>query len=258
MKLAKHRRRILFLDTETTGLIAGQDRIIELGILEALNGELTDNYLQIYFNPQVPVNPKALEVHGITSEFLSDKKTFSEHWSEIERFIQGSHEIVMHNANFDVNFLDYELHLMQKKPFCHYCRCIKDNLSFARSLHGRSKKNKLDDLCKEYDVDLTNRSVHGSIVDTNLLAQVYFKMLVKFKEHPLVEQYDRDTRYIKQHETDNLPLSYTRTFQADDFNQSLSRHIKKFTAYSLILDDLKNDFDDIPFFYRDRSKKEDI
>jgi DNA polymerase-3 subunit epsilon len=168
--------RQIVLDTETTGLETELGhRIIEIGALEIIDRELTDNKLHYYLNPEREIDAGALEVHGLTSEFLADKPLFPGIASEFLEFIDGA-ELVIHNAAFDLGFLDYELSLADPGLGRVKDRArILDTLELARELHP-GQRNNLDALCKRYAIDNSNRTVHGALLDAQLLAEVYLAM----------------------------------------------------------------------------------
>jgi DNA polymerase III subunit epsilon len=245
-------KRILFLDTETTGLEAGRDRIIELGIVETIGGEFTHHNLQIYFNPPATMNPQAQKVHGITPEFLKDKGQFGDHIDEILEYIKGAHEVIIHNALFDVGFLDYEMHLLNLPPTIYYFRSIRCSLSLARAIHTRG--NSLNLLAEKYGVDLSERTVHGSIIDAQILKIVFYKMIAANKTHPDVIDYLNSNLSIHNHEADSLSLRVPKQYFPSDYELQQDKHIRNFTSCISILDDLKKDFDENPYFYHDRSQ----
>lgn len=168
--------RQIILDTETTGLQTKEGhRIIEIGCIELINRKFTGNRYHQYINPERDIEEGALAVHGITQDFLQTKPVFTDIMNELMEFISGS-ELIIHNAPFDVGFIDYELSLSQKKwkPLTQYCRII-DTLVMARQLHV-GQRNSLDALCKRYNVDNSHRDLHGALMDAHLLAQVYLAM----------------------------------------------------------------------------------
>ncbi|EKD71945.1 MAG: DNA polymerase III, epsilon chain [uncultured bacterium] len=168
--------RQIILDTETTGLrVEDGHRIIEIGCLEMIDRKLTGNHFHYYLNPEREVEAGALAVHGITNEFLHNKPLFHDISEELMRFIKNA-EIIIHNAPFDLSFLNHELKLTgQGYPaISDYCHVI-DTLVIARQLHV-GQRNSLDALCKRYAVDNTKRDLHGALLDANLLAQVYLAM----------------------------------------------------------------------------------
>ena len=167
-------RRIV-LDTETTGLSAGLgDRIIELGCVEILNRSVTGNHFHRYVNPERRSEEGALKVHGITGEFLQDKPKFREIAGEFLDYIRGA-ELVIHNAAFDLEFLNMELARVAQPPVEEHCAAVVDSLALARELHP-GKKNSLDALCERYQVDNAHRTLHGALLDASLLAEIYLAM----------------------------------------------------------------------------------
>lgn len=168
--------RQIILDTETTGLrVEDGHRIIEVGCIEMVNRRLTGNHFHRYLNPGREVEAGAVAVHGITNEFLADKEKFSDIAKELVEFISGS-ELIIHNAPFDLSFLNYELSLAARgfKLVTEYCQVL-DTLPLARQLHV-GQRNSLDALCKRYGVDNTKREYHGALLDAHLLAEVYLAM----------------------------------------------------------------------------------
>ncbi|MGH1485946.1 MAG: DNA polymerase III subunit epsilon [Cellvibrionaceae bacterium] len=172
--------RQIVLDTETTGLEPSQGhRIIEIGCVELVNRKLTGRHYHQYIQPEREVEQQAIEVHGITNEFLTDKPVFSKIVDEFMAFVDGG-ELVIHNAPFDIGFIDHELRLFGKKhgnkyqAIQHYCSVI-DTLVMARQKHP-GQKNNLDALCKRYTVDNSQRDLHGALLDAEILADVYLMM----------------------------------------------------------------------------------
>lgn len=167
--------RQIILDTETTGI--GPElghRVIEIGCVELIDRKLTGNHYHVYLNPQREVDEGAFRVHGISTEFLKDKPLFSDVISEFLQFIGGA-ELIIHNAPFDVGFLNSELrHSKWKKKLEDYCD-ILDTLVLARNKHP-GQRNSLDALCKRYDIDNSNRQLHGALLDAEILAFVYLAM----------------------------------------------------------------------------------
>jgi DNA polymerase-3 subunit epsilon len=167
--------RTVVLDTETTGLNASLgDRIVELGCIEVANRRVTGNHFHHYINPERRSEDGALKVHGITQEFLEDKPKFREIAAEFLDYIRGA-ELVIHNAAFDVEFLNLELARMGQPPIEEHCAAVVDSLRLARELHP-GKKNSLDALCERYQVDNAHRTLHGALLDAALLAEVYLAM----------------------------------------------------------------------------------
>ena len=168
--------RQIVLDTETTGLAPEKGhRIIEIGALELVDRQLTGNNFHRYLNPEREIDDGALEVHGITLEFLQDKPRFADIADELIRFISDA-ELVIHNAPFDLGFLDYELSLAGHGPeYLSAQAQVLDTLELARDLHP-GQRNNLDALCKRYEVDNASRTLHGALLDAEILADVYLAM----------------------------------------------------------------------------------
>lgn len=167
--------RQIVLDTETTGLNARSgDRIIEIGCVEMVNRRLTGNNLHYYINPERDSEEGALAVHGLTTEFLSDKPKFAEVAQELVDYIKGA-EVIIHNAPFDIGFLDAELERLQLGPFHTHVSRVIDSLAEAKQLYP-GKRNSLDALCDRYGVSNAHRTLHGALLDAELLAEVFLAM----------------------------------------------------------------------------------
>ena len=167
--------RQIVLDTETTGLNPKTgDRIIEVGCIELMNRRPTGASYHQYVNPGRESEPGALAVHGLTTEFLADKPKFDAIVDALCDFVQGA-EILIHNAAFDVAFLDEELARIDRPVFAHHCASVTDTLMMARELHP-GKRNSLDSLCERYGVSNAHRTLHGALLDAELLAEVYLAM----------------------------------------------------------------------------------
>ena len=168
--------RQIVLDTETTGLEPSQGhRIIEIGCVELVDRKLTGKHYHQYIQPEREIDQGALEVHGISNEFLADKPVFSHIVDEFLAFVDGA-ELIIHNAPFDIGFLDHELTLAANKvkKISKICSVI-DSLVLARSKHP-GQKNNLDALCKRYAIDNAKRELHGALLDAEILADVYLMM----------------------------------------------------------------------------------
>ncbi len=167
--------RQIFLDTETTGLSAeAGDRIIEIGCVEMVNRRLSGRNLHFYLNPQRPSHADAIKIHGLTDEFLADKPLFESVVDELLAYVNGA-EIVIHNAAFDVGFLNEELRRHGRGPFGGFVARVTDSLTMARGMFP-GKANSLDALCRRLEVDNSNRALHGALLDAGLLAEVYIRM----------------------------------------------------------------------------------
>lgn len=167
--------RQIVLDTETTGLDPRQGhRIIEVACIEMVNRRLTGRHLHKYINPERDIDEGAAAVHGITLEFLADKPKFADITEELLDFIRGG-ELVIHNAPFDIGFLNAELNRLGLVPVDTVCAGVRDTLRMAKELHP-GKRNSLDALCERYQIDNSHRTLHGALLDTELLAEVYLSM----------------------------------------------------------------------------------
>lgn len=165
--------RQVVLDTETTGIGDGH-RIIEIGCVELVDRKLTGNHYHQYVNPERLVDPEAMEVHGITDEFLEDKPLFSQVAGEFIEFIKGA-QLVIHNAPFDVGFMDREFGSLTNCPKTTDICTVLDTLVLARSMHP-GQRNSLDALCRRYGIDNSHRELHGALLDSEILADVYLLM----------------------------------------------------------------------------------
>ena len=167
--------RQIFLDTETTGLDpAAGDRIVEIGCIEMVNRRLTGRTLHLYLNPQRKGNEEAIRIHGLTDEFLADKPRFAEVAAQLTEFLHGA-EIIIHNAAFDVGFLDAELARLGQGPLRTVVATVTDTLAMARETYP-GKANSLDALCRRLEVDNSHRDLHGALLDAGLLAEVYIRL----------------------------------------------------------------------------------
>ena len=167
--------RQIVLDTETTGLSADSgDRIIEIGCVELLNRQLTGNNLHLYINPERDSEEGALRVHGLTTEFLSDKPKFAQIVEDFLAYVQDA-EVIIHNAAFDTRFLDHELQLLGREPFRAHVTGVIDSLALANEQFP-GKRNSLDALCDRFGIDNSSRTLHGALLDAELLADVYINL----------------------------------------------------------------------------------
>ncbi len=167
--------RQVVLDTETTGLDPGQGhRVIEIGALEIVNRRMTGRTFHVYLNPDREIEAGAIAVHGLTNEFLADKPRFDDVAGELLAFVHEA-ELVIHNAPFDIGFLNAELGRLDRAPIERACAGVLDTLKFAKEMHP-GQKNNLDALCRRYEVDNSGRAYHGALLDSQLLAEVYLAM----------------------------------------------------------------------------------
>lgn len=168
--------RQIVLDTETTGLSPEEGhRIIEIGCVELIDRRLTDHRFHVYINPEREIDEGALEVHGISNEFLASKPSFTEVVDDLIAFIKDA-ELIIHNAPFDIGFINYELTLLERDYgyLDQYCTVL-DTLALARKRHP-GQRNGLDALCKRYGIDNSHRELHGALLDAEILADVYLAM----------------------------------------------------------------------------------
>jgi DNA polymerase-3 subunit epsilon len=167
--------RQIFLDTETTGLYPDQGhRIIEIAAVEIFNRRPTQRHFHIYINPEREIDPGAQEVHGISLEFLQDKPLFAQIAAEFIEFIRGA-ELIIHNAPFDVGFLNMELAKLGLDKLETYISGIIDTLKMAKEMRP-GQRNNLDALCRHFGIDNSQRTLHGALLDAELLAEVYIAM----------------------------------------------------------------------------------
>lgn len=167
--------RQIVLDTETTGLSAHDgDRILEIGCVELVNRKLTGNNLHHYINPERDSHEEALKVHGITNEFLADKPKFAQIADELLAYLKDA-ELIIHNAPFDVGFLDKEFERLGWPPLRRHVAGVIDTLAMAKDQYP-GKRNSLDALCDRMGIDNSNRTLHGALLDAELLADVYIAM----------------------------------------------------------------------------------
>ncbi|QTD44451.1 DNA polymerase III subunit epsilon [Ottowia testudinis] len=192
--------RQIVLDTETTGLSAeGGDRIIEIGCVELVGRKLTGNNLHFYINPERDSHEDALKVHGISNDFLRDKPKFAEVADDILRYLEGA-EVIIHNAAFDVGFLDKELERLGKPAFGSFVAEVTDTLRMAKQLYP-GKRNSLDALCDRLGVDNSGRTLHGALLDAELLADVYIN-LTRGQEALLIDLGDLGEQGASAHRID--------------------------------------------------------
>jgi DNA polymerase-3 subunit epsilon len=222
--------RQIVLDTETTGLEISQGhRVIEIGCVELVNRRVTGNHWHHYFNPQREIDAGAFEVHGISSEFLQDKPRFDELATEFLDYVTGA-ELIIHNAAFDIGFLNHELGMPESRlaPLEESCSVL-DTLLLARQKHP-GQRNNLDALCKRYDIDNSQRSLHGALLDARILADVYLSMTggqtslgLDADQH--TEANFEQSEIISRTSTQSLPM-----WQADETSLQANRDYIEFLA----------------------------
>lgn len=226
--------RQIILDTETTGLDPRSGhRIIEIGCVEMVNRKLTGNNYHQYIHPDREVEAEAIEVHGITNEFLEDKPKFEEIAQAFFDYIKGA-ELVIHNAAFDVGFIDHEFALLDVAKFgCVADHCsVVDTLMLARKKH-RGQKNNLDALCKRYEIDNGHRTLHGALLDAEILADVYLAMTGGQTQMSFdggvdaAHGQDQETERVMRLSSDRPPLKVIKANQAEiDAHQLLCEKLE--------------------------------
>jgi DNA polymerase III subunit epsilon len=201
--------RWIILDTETTGLDPAQGhRIVEIGAVEVLNRGVTGNHFHTYLNPDRESDAGALGVHGLTSEFLSGQPRFKDQADALLQFIDGA-ELIIHNAPFDLKFLNAELERIGRDSITQFCSGVTDSLVHAKTLHP-GKRNSLDALCERYGVSNAHRTLHGALLDSRLLAEVWLAM-TRGQDSLMIDQYDvpqaqGDQARSQQQDALNLPV----------------------------------------------------
>ena len=215
--------RQIVLDTETTGLSAeGGDRIIEIGCVELLNRKLTGNNLHFYVNPERDSHEDALKVHGISNEFLRDKPKFAAIVDELLEYLQGA-ELIIHNAPFDIGFLNKELSLLGRPPLKSVVDNVIDSLVLAKEMFP-GKRNGLDALCDRLEVDNSGRTLHGALLDAELLADVYINM-TRGQDALLIESTESDVEGVQVDVVDLsqfvLPVLHANEAESAAHNQAL-------------------------------------
>jgi DNA polymerase-3 subunit epsilon len=204
--------RKIFLDTETTGLDPNQGhRIIEIAAVEMLNRQLTSNRFHTYINPEREIDPAAKEVHGISLDFLKDKPLFNDISDAFLSFIEGA-ELIIHNAPFDVGFLNMELGKIEKKEIEEYSFKITDSLKLAK-LNRPGQRNNLDALCRAYGINNSQRSLHGALLDAELLGEVFLAMTRGQEAFPI--NFTNENTEIKLGPVDQKRLSIIKPSEED-------------------------------------------
>ena len=223
--------RQIVLDTETTGLDPQSGhRIIEIACLEMINRKITGDTYHVYINPQREIELEAEQVHGITNDFLKDKPLFKDVANDFLQYVDGS-EMIIHNAPFDVGFIDHELGMYDRSlgKISKYCQ-ITDSLKIARQLH-MGQRNSLDALCKRYGVDNSHREFHGALLDAELLAKVYLLMTggqgSLFAEEKAAKSTAQQQRTVQMHQA-HVP---TEIIYADE--EDLAAHAAKLKAMGI-------------------------
>ncbi len=196
--------RQIFLDTETTGLYAAQGhRVIEVAAVEVINRRLTKNHFHYYLNPDREIDQGAQEVHGISLEFLQDKPRFADIVDDLIAFIADA-ELIMHNAPFDVGFLNAEFGLLGLQPVESVVVKVTDTLRIAKDMRP-GQRNNLDALCKHFGIDNSRRTLHGALLDAELLADVYMAM-TRGQDSLMMDLDKPSQQNVEVHARDHAPL----------------------------------------------------
>lgn len=230
--------RQIFLDTETTGLETRDGhRIIEIGCVEMIDRKLTGNNYHQYIQPDRESDEAALAVHGISSEFLADKPRFGEISEDFLHYVKGA-ELIIHNAPFDVGFLNYELSMLANPRVLEdYCE-ISDSLVLARQMHP-GQRNSLDALCKRYDIKNDHRTLHGALLDSEILADVYLAMTggqtaLLLGDGPANEADSSISSAFKRLQEDRVSLPVLKANNAElDAHQAYLKEIEESTGKRL-------------------------
>jgi DNA polymerase-3 subunit epsilon len=213
--------RQIFLDTETTGLDPAQGhRVIEIAAVEVVNRRLTNNHFHVYLNPDREIDAGAQEVHGITLEFLQDKPRFSSVVDDFLDFIAGG-ELIIHNAPFDVGFLNHELGMIGRPGLLQFCAGVIDTLKMAKEMRP-GQRNNLDALCRHFGVDNSSRTLHGALLDAELLADVYLAM-TRGQESLMIDMVAEPERSVSEEGAASQRHGALKVLAADDVEMELHR-----------------------------------
>jgi len=220
--------RQIILDTETTGLDRKSGhRIIEIGCVEIVNRKYTGNEFHVYINPERDSDPGALEVHGLTTEFLSDKPKFAEIYDEFIEFVKDA-ELLIHNAEFDIGFLNHEIKLMSKKlnPVDKHVSAITDTLQIAREKHP-GQRNSLDALVNRYEVGGYDRELHGALLDSKILGDVYLAMTGGQSNLDFTNQNNSNEQVDQNVSSEHIDLNLTVANVSKDEHKSHLEYLQR-------------------------------
>ena len=220
--------RQIILDTETTGLDRKSGhRIIEIGCVEIINRKYTGNEFHVYVNPERDSDPGALEVHGLTTEFLSDKPKFAEIYNDFIEFVKDA-ELLIHNAEFDIGFLNHEIKLLSKKfdPVDKHVSAIIDTLQIAREKHP-GQRNSLDALVNRYEVGGYDRELHGALLDSKILGDVYLAMTGGQSNLDFTSNNDNGNQITQSTSSENINLNLTIANVSEEEDQSHLEYLQR-------------------------------
>ncbi len=234
--------RQIVLDTETTGLNANEgDRIVEIGCVEVIDRRITDNHYHVYINPERDVPEEAVNIHGLTAEFLSDKPTFSSIAQSFSDFIKDA-ELIIHNASFDVGFLDAEFQRLKMPSVAEIASNVVDSLAMAKRMFP-GKRNNLDVLCDRFGIDNSERTRHGALLDAELLAEVYLGM-TRGQNSLMMDEVadtssDKHAKMRQASDTDRTPIIVLRATT------------EELAAHESVLQGIEKENKDKPCLWRD-------
>lgn len=221
-------KRQIVLDTETTGLKPEDGhRIVDIACVELIDGKETGVTYQIYLNPDRDSDPEALRVHGLTTEFLKDKPRFAEIVDEFLEFIAGS-ELIIHNAKFDIKFLNSELDKANKGSIWNHIKNVVDTLELDKRLFADERKHSLDAICERFEISLEGRELHGALIDTSLLAKVYIEINNRFSKEDVEADLEQTNWVRPPVKRFNVSLPKVKVTEQDEANHiALLENIKK-------------------------------
>jgi DNA polymerase-3 subunit epsilon len=213
-------KRQIALDTETTGLnFKNGDRVIEIGCVELIDKVRTGRTYQIYINPERESAPEAFNVHGLSSEFLKDKPKFNEIVDGFLNFIKDS-ELLIHNAKFDIGMLNAELDRVNKGKLWDYVSNVVDTLELDKRLFADERKHSLDAICKRFEINTSERTFHGALIDTELLADVYIEMSRRYSEEDLEADLEQKNWVRPEIKRYNISLPKAKITEEEEINHN--------------------------------------
>lgn len=221
-------RRQIVLDTETTGLKPEDGhRIVEIACIELIDKKETGKSYQVYLNPDRDSDPKALEVHGLTTEFLKTKRRFAEEVDEFLQFIEGA-ELIIHNAKFDIKFLNSELDRANKGSLWNHITNVIDTLDLDKRLFADERKHSLDAICERFNISLEGRELHGALIDVSLLSKVYTEINNRFSVEDVEADLEQTNWVRGPIKRFNVALSTVKISEVEETNHlAILENIKK-------------------------------
>lgn len=221
-------RRQIVLDTETTGLKPEDGhRIVEIACIELIDKKETGKTYQVYLNPDRDSDPKALEVHGLTTDFLKTKSRFADEVDEFLKFIEGA-ELIIHNAKFDIKFLNAELDKANKGSLWNHITNVIDTLELDKRLFADERKHSLDAICQRFNISLEGRELHGALIDVSLLSKVYVEINNRFSVEDVEADLEQTNWVRGPVKRFNVSLSTVKISEVDESNHlAILENIKK-------------------------------